>query len=47
MELTGENAAIRDGLGDPARRLGEFRGAALMVPLADGPAGVVVNGEAA
>ncbi|MDD9379706.1 hypothetical protein M8Z33_24220 [Streptomyces sp. ZAF1911] len=43
MELTGEIAAIRGGLGDPVRLVGEFRRAVLLVPAADGPAGVVVN----
>ncbi|MCJ0869135.1 SseB family protein [Streptomyces sp. AP-93] len=43
MELTGEIAAIRDGLGDPARLLGEFRRAALLVPLADGPDGGLMS----
>ncbi|MFD5141718.1 hypothetical protein [Streptomyces sp. NPDC058401] len=43
MELTVEIAAIRDGSGDPARLLGEFRRAVLLVPLAEGPAGVAVN----
>ncbi|TDU74210.1 SseB family protein [Streptomyces sp. KS 21] len=41
MELTGEIAAVRDGRGDPARLVGEFRRAALLVPLtatADGTA---------
>ncbi|WP_030301057.1 SseB family protein [Streptomyces katrae] len=33
MELTEEIAAIRDGSGDPARLVGEFRRAALLVPL--------------
>ncbi|MFE6844570.1 SseB family protein [Streptomyces sp. NPDC057686] len=33
MELTEEIAAIRDGSGDPARLIGEFRRAALLVPL--------------
>ncbi|WP_407836882.1 SseB family protein [Streptomyces sp. DSM 116496] len=37
MELTAEITAIRDGSGDPARLLGEFRRAVLLVPLADGP----------
>ncbi|MBT2467301.1 SseB family protein [Streptomyces sp. ISL-66] len=37
MGLTGEIAAIRDGQGDPDRLVGEFRRAALLVPLADGP----------
>ncbi|MCY0929110.1 hypothetical protein OTB20_23515 [Streptomyces sp. H27-H1] len=37
MELTGEIALIRDGRGDPARLVGEFRRAALLVPLTDGP----------
>ncbi|MDJ0383751.1 SseB family protein [Streptomyces sp. G-G2] len=39
MELTVEIAAIRGGGGDPARLLGEFRRAVLLVPLADGAAG--------
>ncbi|MCY0937425.1 SseB family protein [Streptomyces sp. H34-S4] len=43
MELTGEIAAIRDGPGDPARLLGEFRRAALLVPLADGPDGGLMS----
>ncbi|MBT2455852.1 SseB family protein [Streptomyces sp. ISL-86] len=34
MELTGEIAAIRDGGGDPARLVGEFRRAVLLVPFA-------------
>ncbi|MBT2468049.1 hypothetical protein J7E97_09185 [Streptomyces sp. ISL-66] len=43
MELTGEIAAIRDGRGDPARLIGEFRRAALLVPLADGPEGGLMS----
>ncbi|MFE4259260.1 SseB family protein [Streptomyces sp. NPDC056883] len=43
MELTGEIAAIRGGLGDPARLLGEFRRAVLLVPLADGPDGGLMS----
>ncbi|MFF3214987.1 hypothetical protein ACFYYB_30645 [Streptomyces sp. NPDC002886] len=43
MELTAEIAAIRDGLGDPARLVGEFRRAALLVPLADGPDGGLMS----
>ncbi|WP_330298994.1 SseB family protein [Streptomyces sp. NBC_00503] len=43
MELTGEIAAIRDGQGDPARLVGEFRRAALLVPLADGPDGGLMS----
>ncbi|CAM5620837.1 hypothetical protein SAVIM338S_05811 [Streptomyces avidinii] len=39
MELTGEIAAIRGGVGDPGRLVGEFRWAVLLVPLADGPDG--------
>ncbi|MFF4852465.1 SseB family protein [Streptomyces sp. NPDC001194] len=48
MELIEEIAAIREGSGDPARLIGEFRRAALLVPLtlptgvtdrADGAAG--------
>lgn len=43
MELTGQIAAIRDGRGDPARLVGEFRRAALLVPLADGPEGGLMS----
>ncbi|MCY0934207.1 SseB family protein [Streptomyces sp. H34-S4] len=45
MELTGEIEAVRDGRGDPARLLGEFRRAALLVPLADGPDGGLMSAE--
>ncbi|MFI8280692.1 SseB family protein [Streptomyces sp. NPDC085929] len=34
MELIGEIAAVRDGRGDSARLVGEFRRAVLLVPLA-------------
>ncbi|MFE2927677.1 SseB family protein [Streptomyces goshikiensis] len=34
MELTGEISAIRSGQGDPARLVGEFRRAVLLVPIA-------------
>lgn len=43
MRLTEEIAAIRGGLGDPARLLGEFRRATLLVPLADGPDGGLMS----
>ncbi|MBT2468920.1 hypothetical protein J7E97_13810 [Streptomyces sp. ISL-66] len=43
MELTREIAAIRDGMGDPARLVGEFRRAVLLVPLADGPGGGLMS----
>ncbi|MFD5934600.1 hypothetical protein [Streptomyces sp. NPDC060333] len=43
MELTAEIAAIRDGSGDPARLVGEFRRAVLLVPLADGPEGGLMS----
>ncbi|MCX4783123.1 SseB family protein [Streptomyces sp. NBC_01264] len=43
MELTGEIAAIRDGSGDPARLVGEFRRAVLLVPLPDGPDGGLMS----
>ncbi|WP_405488026.1 SseB family protein [Streptomyces sp. NBC_00096] len=43
MELTAEIAAMRDGSGDPGRLLGEFRRAALLVPLADGPDGGLMS----
>ncbi|WP_328299803.1 hypothetical protein OG389_19855 [Streptomyces sp. NBC_00435] len=43
MELTGEIAAIRDGRGDPARLVGEFRRSVLLVPLADGPDGGLMS----
>ncbi|WP_327304155.1 SseB family protein [Streptomyces sp. NBC_01298] len=43
MELTAEIEAIRDGLGDPARLLGEFRRAVLLVPLAEGPDGGLMS----
>ncbi|MCP3755146.1 hypothetical protein [Streptomyces sp. TBY4] len=43
MQLTEEIAAIRGGLGDPARLLGEFRRAVLLVPLADGPDGGLMS----
>lgn len=43
MGLTGEIAAMRDGRGDPARLVGEFRRAALLVPLADGPDGGLMS----
>ncbi|WP_443059352.1 hypothetical protein [Streptomyces sp. NBC_00435] len=43
MELTAEIAATRDGSGDPARLLGEFRRAVLLVPLADGPDGGLMS----
>ncbi|CAM5515567.1 hypothetical protein SAVIM338S_03855 [Streptomyces avidinii] len=43
MELTGEIAAIRDGRGDPARLVGEFRRAALLVPLEDGADGGLMS----
>lgn len=46
MELTREIAAIRDGSGDPARLLGEFRRAVLLVPLADGPDGGLMSAVA-
>ncbi|MFI8266249.1 SseB family protein [Streptomyces sp. NPDC085665] len=39
MELTEEIAAIREGSGDPARLVGEFRRAALLVPLTLPPHG--------
>ncbi len=44
MELTGEIAAIRDGRGDPARLVGEFRRSVLLVPLADGGLMSAVSG---
>lgn len=44
MELTGEIAAIRDGRGDPARLVGEFRRAVLLVPLAHGGLMSAVSG---
>ncbi len=43
MELTVEIAAIRDGVGDPGRLLGEFRRTALLVPVADGPDGGLMS----
>ncbi|MFD5141712.1 hypothetical protein [Streptomyces sp. NPDC058401] len=43
MELTVEIAAIRDGMGDPGRLVGEFRRAALLVPLAEGPDGGLMS----
>ncbi|MFF4104042.1 SseB family protein [Streptomyces sp. NPDC001903] len=43
MELTGEIAAVRDGQGDPARLVGEFRRAVLLAPLADGPGGGLMS----
>ncbi|MFD6886341.1 hypothetical protein [Streptomyces sp. NPDC059957] len=43
MELTVEIAAMRDGLGDPGRLVGEFRRTALLVPLADGPDGGLMS----
>ncbi|MFE4261037.1 SseB family protein [Streptomyces sp. NPDC056883] len=43
MELTAEIAAIRNGAGDPGRLVGEFRRAALLVPLADGPDGGLMS----
>ncbi|MFD6916544.1 SseB family protein [Streptomyces virginiae] len=42
MQLTGEITAVRDGKGDPARLMGEFRRAVLLVPLA-----VAADGSAA
>ncbi|MCX5127216.1 SseB family protein [Streptomyces sp. NBC_00347] len=43
MELTLEIAAMRDGLGDSGRLVGEFRRAALLVPLEDGPEGGLMS----
>ncbi|MFJ5636772.1 hypothetical protein ACIQF5_29600 [Streptomyces goshikiensis] len=43
MELTGEIAAIRDGQGDSARLVGEFRRAVLLVPLKDGAGGGLMS----
>ncbi|MFF1410367.1 SseB family protein [Streptomyces sp. NPDC058289] len=43
MELTVEIAAIRDGLGDSGRLVGEFRRAVLLVPLEDGPEGGLMS----
>ncbi|MET9465568.1 SseB family protein [Streptomyces sp. NPDC006544] len=43
MELTGEIAAIREGQGDPARLIGEFRRAALLVPLENGADGGLMS----
>ncbi|MCY0953405.1 hypothetical protein [Streptomyces sp. H27-S2] len=43
MQLTAEIEAIRDGVGDPDRLVGEFRRAALLVPLADGPDGGLMS----
>ncbi|MGW6690626.1 SseB family protein [Streptomyces sp. NPDC054961] len=43
MELTREIAAIRGGSGDPARLVGEFRRAVLLVPLEDGADGGLMS----
>ncbi|MFZ3494192.1 hypothetical protein ACODT5_13375 [Streptomyces sp. 5.8] len=43
MELTAEIAAIRDGLGDSGRLVGEFRRAVLLVPLAGGAEGGLMS----
>ncbi|MET8753938.1 SseB family protein [Streptomyces sp. NPDC004667] len=43
MELTAEIAAYRAGNGDPGRLVGEFRRAALLVPLANESAGGLMS----
>ncbi|MFB7057696.1 SseB family protein [Streptomyces vinaceus] len=43
MGLTGEISAIRDGRGDPARLVGEFRRAVLLVPVEDVPDGGLMS----
>ncbi|MBT2442132.1 SseB family protein [Streptomyces sp. ISL-36] len=43
MELAAEIAAYRDGRGDPARLVGEFRRAVLLAPLAEGADGGLMS----
>ncbi|MEU7552531.1 SseB family protein [Streptomyces sp. NPDC044571] len=43
MQLAEEIAAYRDGRGNPARLVGEFRRALLLAPLADGAEGGLMS----